>query len=143
MATRSTIAMEQPDGRIMQIYCHWDGYLGYNGQVLHKYYRDRAGVLALMLLGDLSTLGKHLSANEESLNIPGERHCEAFGRDRGESDTHARVYAEFQDYCARAQMEEYNYIFRSDDTWYVSSHSTDGDFTTLSIELEKPVDTAE
>ena len=31
MATRSTIAMEQPDGRVMQIYCHWDGYLGHNG----------------------------------------------------------------------------------------------------------------
>ena len=39
MATRSTIAMKTDEGRIRSIYCHWDGYVGYNGKMLDGEYK--------------------------------------------------------------------------------------------------------
>ena len=40
MGTRSTIALEYADGTVHQVYCHWDGYLAYNGQMLLKHYSN-------------------------------------------------------------------------------------------------------
>ena len=40
MATRSTIALEFADGTVEQVYCHWDGYLAHNGQLLLKHYSN-------------------------------------------------------------------------------------------------------
>lgn len=119
MATRSTIAMEQPDGRVMQIYCHWDGHLDHNGQILQEHYRDRAKVLALMMLGDLSSLGNTISEPHDFDNSSGRNDCTAYGRDRGEDGVEARVYKSYNDYRSNAQFEEYNYCYRLDDQWYV------------------------
>ena len=128
MATRSTIAMEQPDGRVMQIYCHWDGYLEHNGELLQEHYQDRAKVLALMLLGDLSSLRPEIGESHDfdaryAEGDPRENWTCAYGRDRGETGVDARVFADFEDYKANNQYEEYEYIFRSDDRWYVSQYS--------------------
>lgn len=128
MATRSTIAMEQPDGRVMQIYCHWDGYLEHNGELLQEHYQDRAKVLALMLLGDLSSLRPEIGESHDfdaryAEGDPRENWTCAYGRDRGETGVDARVFADFEDYKANHQYEEYEYIFRSDDRWYVSQYS--------------------
>ena len=128
MATRSTIAMEQPDGRVMQIYCHWDGYLEHNGELLQEHYQDRAKVLALMLLGDLSSLRPEIGESHDfdarytNDDLRNNWTC-AYGRDRGETGVDARVFADFEDYKANHQYEEYEYIFRSDDRWYVSQYS--------------------
>lgn len=121
MATRSTIAMEQPDGRVMQIYCHWDGYLGHNGRILGSAYQDRAKVLALMLLGDISSLGPEIGEPHDfdQREGPVREQCTAFGRDRGETGCHARVFKSYDDYVSRHQYEEYEYIYRQDGEWYV------------------------
>lgn len=124
MATRSTIAMEQPDGRIMKIYCHWDGYLDHNGEILHTHYRDRARVLALMLLGNISSLREQIGEPHDfdahySKGDAREAWCVAYGRDRGEKDSEAQVYRDFDHYREECQFEEFNYIFRLDDQWYV------------------------
>lgn len=127
MATRSTIAMEQPDGRVMQIYCHWDGYLDHNGKILSEHYTDRAKVLALMLLGSISSLRPEIGEPHDfDARYTNEDHrnnwtC-AYGRDRGESDTEAAVFANYEAYVKDHQYEEYEYIFRSDDQWYVSEY---------------------
>ena len=42
MATRSTIAMKTPEGKIRAIYCHWDGYPEHNGKMLLDNYQDAA-----------------------------------------------------------------------------------------------------
>ena len=34
MATRSNIAYKTAEGKIRSVYCHWDGYPAYNGEVL-------------------------------------------------------------------------------------------------------------
>lgn len=128
MGTRSTIAMEQPDGRVMMIYCHWDGYLDHNGKILQNCYKDRAKVLALMLLGDISSLRGEIGEAHDfdqryTDQDPREQWCTAYGRDRGESGTEARVFKDFEDYKANHQYEEYEYCFRLDDQWYVSKYS--------------------
>jgi hypothetical protein len=125
MATRSTIAMEHPDGRVMQIYCHWDGYLSNNGMILHTHYRNIARVMALMMLGDLSSLRKDIGEPHDfdARYLGGdvrEDWCVAYGRDRGEKDTEARVFDSFEKFNEDARMEEYNYILRLDGNWYVS-----------------------
>ena len=130
MATRSTIAMEQPDGRIMQIYCHWDGYLEHKGAILLEHYRDRAKVLALMMLGDISSLRNEIGmahdfdARYEDTD-PRSEWVVAYGRDRGEKGTEAKVFKNFADYKKNHQYEEYEYIFRKDDQWYVSEYGRD------------------
>jgi hypothetical protein len=127
MATRSTIAMEQPDGRVMQIYCHWDGYLEHNGRILQEHYRDRAKVLSLMLLGDISSLRQSIGEPHDFDAVyqdddVREQWCVAYGRDRGEKDTNAKVFRDFEDYRDNHQYEEFEYIFRLDDRWYVSQY---------------------
>lgn len=130
MATRSTIAMEQPDGRIMQIYCHWDGYLEHNGAILLEHYKDRAKVLALMMLGDISSLRNEIGMAHDfdARYADDDARADwvvAYGRDRGEKGTEAKVFVDFQDYVDSHQYEEYEYIFRKDDQWYVSEYGRD------------------
>ena len=127
MATRSTIAMEQPNGEIMKVYCHWDGYLDHNGKILQEHYRDPAKIYALMLLGDISSLRPEIGEPHDfdarySDKDPRENWCVAYGRDRGETDVDANVYKDFDDYVKNHQYEEYEYIFRSDDQWYVCQY---------------------
>lgn len=48
MATRSTIAVEQPDRTVRVVYCHWDGYPSWVGKILERRYGDRASATALI-----------------------------------------------------------------------------------------------
>jgi hypothetical protein len=132
MATRSTIAMEQPDGRIMQIYCHWDGYLENNGKILKQHYTDRAKIYALMMLGDISNLGEEIGQAHDfdSRNKP-ETWTTAYARDRGELGTECRVWADFATYARDSQFEEYNYVYRLDGQWHVEYYGCEGGFVTL------------
>ena len=56
MATRSRIAIENEDGTVTSIYCHWDGYVDHNGMILQEHYNERSKVEALIALGDISYL---------------------------------------------------------------------------------------
>lgn len=58
MSTNSMIFKVSDDQtRVRGIYCHWDGYLEYNGAILNEYYQDPAKVDRLIDLGALSSLG--------------------------------------------------------------------------------------
>lgn len=54
MSTRSVIAMLETDGSVKSIYCHHDGYLSYNGNMLLKHYNTEEKVKALIAEGDTS-----------------------------------------------------------------------------------------
>ena len=138
MATRSTIALEYADGTVDQIYCHWDGYLDNNGEILQAHYKDPFKVQKLMELGDLSSLGPDLGEEHEfdcphAYGTPEYEAwseakrgvCTFYGRDRGEEGTGARRFKNYEDYRRNAQGEEYNYILRTDGKWYVEFY---GDF---------------
>ena len=127
MATRSTIAMEQPCGKIMQIYCHWDGYLDHNGEILQTHYKDRAKVLALMMLGSISSLRPEIGQAHDfdaryERDDPRSQWCVSYNRDRHEKDADANVFANYEAYVNDHQYEEYEYIYRSDDRWYVCQY---------------------
>jgi len=105
MGTRSTIALEYADGSVGQVYCHWDGYLSNNGQILQKHYQDPFKVRELLDNGDMSSL---------ETTVEG---C-SFYKERGEVCPQ-NMFKDYAEYRKEAQFEEYNYILRRDGYWYV------------------------
>ena len=56
MGTRSNIAYEQADGKVIVTYCHYDGYPEYNGRIINKHYNNKAKAKELANVGYLSGL---------------------------------------------------------------------------------------
>jgi hypothetical protein len=143
MGTRSTIALEFADGTVEQVYCHWDGYLAHNGHILQNHYSNPFILRDLIDLGDISSLKptigtKHAFSHfdtEMDQKEYSEKYGEMttfYGRDRGETGTDSKKFANFQDYVDNFQHEEYDYILRSvcgEAVWFVSDH--DGAFVPL------------
>lgn len=137
MATRSTIAVQREDGTVAQVYCHWDGYLDNNGQLLVKHYTDPAKVEALLAEGDISSLGAEIGQRHQfsqfeaaEPGIPTYEEaekldwCNFYGRDRGESGTAARVFKDVEAYEKAGDdgmFEEFNYLFIGN-RWYYKSY---------------------
>lgn len=120
MGTRSTIALEYADDTVGQIYCHWDGYLDHNGEILNKYYKDPFKVRELLDRGDMSSLDSGISG------------CN-FYSNRDEKCPQ-RMYKDFAEYRSEAQMEEYDYILRKVDgkpVWFVRCYTTNDEWVTL------------
>lgn len=123
MATRSRIAIEQEDGRVLSIYCHWDGSPDTNGRILMEHYHDRKKVEALIDLGSLSTLGEKLvPSGPHSWSQPEAGVTVAYHRDRGEplqkADPHASKLGFFQ-----SDVEEFGYLFTKENEWVYVSYS--------------------
>jgi len=139
MATRSTIALEYADGTVEQVYCHWDGYLAHNGQMLQEHYSNPFILRDLIDLGDISSLRPTVGTKHafSRLEVPmdGEAYDKLYGdmttfygRDRGEDGVSAKKFKDFADYKANHQYEEYEYILRSvhgQAVWFVADHSED------------------
>jgi hypothetical protein len=138
MGTRSTIALEFADGTVEQVYCHWDGYLDHNGQILQDHYSDPFKLRDLIDQGDLSSLGPnigtahpfspHGSKEDEALYEAAKEAgaCTFYARDRGETGTGAKKFKDFEDYKANHQYEEYEYILRAcgdKAVWFVADHN--------------------
>lgn len=140
MATRSTIAIQREDGTVAQVYAHWDGYLEGNGDILVKYYDTPEKIEALLAGGDISSLGKvvgerhpfdtfnkdKMSAEDLALAARAEEEewTLYYGRDRGETGTEARVYANVEEYEKAGDsgmFEEFNYLF-IEGRWYYKSY---------------------
>ena len=129
MGTRSRIGVMHGDN-VKSIYCHWDGYLSFNGQILQEHY-DSAKANNLVALGDLSSLRanigeKHafskfeLPAEEvEAFEALTENWCTFYGRDRGEKDTEWKVATTFDQFLEQCDLSgaEYYYIMR-DGVWF-------------------------
>lgn len=154
MATRSTIAIEYADGTVGQVYCHWDGYLEHNGKILRDHYSNPFILRDLIDMGDISSLGriigtKHpfspfVSDTDEFKALPQDEQerikaeikaaydlaqasgaTTFYGRDRKETNIQAKTFANFADYKANHQYEEYEYILRNVNgvaTWFVAEH---------------------
>jgi hypothetical protein len=52
MSTRSRIAIENQNGSVTSVYCHFDGYISGVGAVLQKHYTNRSKVEQLIALGE-------------------------------------------------------------------------------------------
>jgi len=121
MGTRSTIGIQNEDGTVTGIYCHWDGYLSHNGRILAENYSDEAKVRELIGLGDISSLGAEIgTAHDFNIIPPGE--CNAYARDRGERDVDARTCHNWRQFVAE-NGQEYDYLFTPGAGWQVSTYN--------------------
>lgn len=87
MSTRSFIGIEETDGSIKAVYCHWDGYPEHNGVILYSSYSTETRVRELIALGDLSVLGHEINppaGEHHSFDTPYKDVTVAYCRDRGE-----------------------------------------------------------
>ena len=129
MGTRSRIGVMHGDN-VKSIYCHWDGYLGFNGQILQDHYNSTKTNF-LVALGDMSSLAPEIGEKHafSQFDLPAEEveaykeltrdWCTFYGRDRGEKDTEwqvATTFDEFLDQCGKSGVEYY-YIMK-DGVWY-------------------------
>lgn len=108
MATRSRIAIENQDGTVKSIYCHWDGYLSGVGKTLFNHY-DKEKLEKLIELGDISAL-------EDSLE-----YTIAYARDRGE-DLNFKEFPNVEDlfdYGFESGIE-YIYCLTNSGIWLVN-----------------------
>ena len=119
MGTRSTIAIQNANGTVTGIYCHWDGYIEHNGKILAENYTTEAKVRELIALGDLSSLGRTVGYSRQNFDDPVKGTCVAYGRDRNETGVDAVTFdshAELVDQIG----QEYDYLFATGQGWSVA-----------------------
>lgn len=119
MSTRSFICVEQDDGSYKGVYCHWDGYLTYNGAMLIDHYNSREKANEIIALGDLSLLCEKLYPDPDKPHSfdygkQQEGVTVAYGRDRGEKNTEARIVTPES---ASESWGEYMYVFTKAGKW--------------------------
>jgi hypothetical protein len=104
MATRSRIGIENENGTISSIYCHFDGYPDGVGKTLKEHYTDRNKIQSLIDLGNISILGEN------------EIETVAYHRDRGEEKNEARVDNSLEAF-SRSDYEKYGYVYTKEGKW--------------------------
>jgi hypothetical protein len=125
MATRSNIAYRTPEGRIVSIYCHWDGYPAHNGEMLRRYYTTTDKIVDLISLGSISSLNKEIGEKQD-FDDKSTQHDDwtlAYNRDRGEQlvvNTYDDIPSWIED------MEEYAYLWNGRE-WLVNDHGEKDD----------------
>ena len=99
MGTRSRVAVMHGDV-CKSVYCHYDGYLQYTGEILHKHY-DSTKANLLVSLGDNSGVKESV----EEMN---------FYKDRGEEDVSWQVAHSFEEFLEQVDRccGEYYYVMR-------------------------------
>jgi hypothetical protein len=129
MGTRSRIGVMHGE-KLKSVYCHWDGYLEHNGQLLQDHY-DSAKANHLVALGDISSLKEQIgdehpfSGYDVTPNISGEKYAELYGnmttfygRDRGDKNVDFTVDQSYVEFLSKDYDCEYYYIM-CDGVWYV------------------------
>ena len=92
MGTRSDIIVHRTDGKWARVYCHWDGYLDHNGQILFEHYETQSKAEELIAPGDMSSLSEKCSKPDgHSYETPVKGYTIYYGRDRGEKKVDAKV----------------------------------------------------
>ncbi len=107
MGTRSRVGVMH-GGVCKSVYCHYDGYLEYTGEILNKYYSSSAAN-ELVSRGDNSGVQKTI----EEMN---------FYADRGEEDVSWQVAHSFEEFLEQVEGcgAEYYYVMQ-DGAWYVGA----------------------
>jgi hypothetical protein len=101
--------------KLKSVYCHWDGYLSYNGRILQEHY-DSAKANRLVSLGSLSSLKEEIGEKHDFDALTDS--CTFYGRDRGDSDVDFTVDQSYAEFLDKEYDCEYYYIMR-DGVWYV------------------------
>jgi hypothetical protein len=114
MSTRSTIAIENKDGSIEKVYCHFDGYLQHNGTILQNHYKTEAQV-RLLIKADISGI-------DVKDGLPTPHHY------IDPQKMFAKPYANHAEYVSSIDslFHEFNYLFRKNGKWEVIEGSSKG-----------------
>jgi len=123
MATRSRIGIEQEDGTVRSIYCHWDGNPSHQLPILQEHYTDRKKVEKLIQLGNISYLAPQVEIPEGSDHSFDNQDYEivcAYHRDRGEDYRKPMVNYNADAYF-RSDIEQYGYLFTQEGKWIYQS----------------------
>ena len=107
MGTRSRVGVMHGEV-VKSVYCHYDGYLEYTGEILNKYY-DTVAANALIARGDNSGVQETL----EKMNFYADR-----GGYEGQ-DVSWQVAHSFEEFLEQVDLcaAEYYYVMR-DGVWY-------------------------
>jgi hypothetical protein len=113
MATRNRIAIENQDGSVTSVYCHWDGHIKTNGVILNNNYATTDKVEELIALGDLSSLDKTL---EKTIS---------YHRNNGE-DFNQTPFSDVEELFEDGFRSgvEYIYCFTKDGIWLVNGYGS-------------------
>jgi len=98
MSTRSRIGIQNENGSVTSIYCHYDGYPEGVGKELVENYNSPDKINNLLSKGDMSSI-----------------HSNEHYKDRGETNVDARNSANEQEYLTDTDncWGEYAYLFRN------------------------------
>jgi hypothetical protein len=120
MATRSNIAMKTAEGKIVSVYCHWDGYVANNGKILLENYTDIDKIEALVALGSISSLGEAIGEQQDfdDRSTQKDEWTLFYSRDRGEQLS-IQEYDDIPSWIN--DMEEYAYLWNGQE-WLVNDH---------------------
>lgn len=127
MATRSNIAYQTADARIVSVYCHWDGYPQHNGRILAEHYTNSLKIAQLVGLGSISSLRaevgeQHPFSKFETKESYDEKLYEDmttfYHRDRGE-ELCVSIHNDIPSWIDC--MEEYAYLWTGTE-WLVNDH---------------------
>ena len=132
MGTRSTIALEFADGTVQAVYCHWDGYLEHNGQILLKHYSDPFKLRDLIDLGGFSSLEATVEGTATTAYTQ-----------RGE-ELSIQKFKDIEDYYKNVYGEEYDYILSKNwegkAQWYVRHYGTQENWIPLEMAIKDEQD---
>jgi hypothetical protein len=124
MSTRSRIAIENQDGTVISVYCHFDGYVKGVGKILFENY-NREKTEQLVALGNLSQLNE---STETTI---------AYARDRGE-DLKKNIYIDVEELFEMNSRSglDYVYCLTKDNIWLVNK-TTSNQVNILEVILEE------
>lgn len=128
MATRSTIGIIDSKGKEKRIYCHNDGYLNNNGEILLKSWNSADKVNELMKFGNISSLKEY-------------PYVTVIGQPPKDKEQHRYLMAVWQKNDidpsnvggTYSNREEYNYTWKNG-RWYVEFR--DEEFKPRNLPLE-------
>jgi hypothetical protein len=138
MSTRSRIAIENQNGSVTSVYCHFDGYISGVGAVLQKHYTNRSKVEQLIALGSISYIAENVSpTGEHSFAQPEKGVVVAYHRDRDE-EFDQQINQSVPDLfnCIYQSGEEFIYCFTKDNIWLVSDS---GPVVDLKVAIEEGI----
>ena len=124
MGTRSSIGIQNENGTVDSIYCHWDGCPSHHAPILLKHYTSESKVRKLIKYGDMSSLRPDISprpGTHHSFDKPQGNVCIYYHRDRGEewNDTKPVRFGSISDWqkAAPGRGQYIGYLFKNN-KWY-------------------------
>ena len=106
MGTRSNIAYQRPNGKVVVTYCHWDGYPEYNGVMLNQHYDNQKKAEELANQGYVSSLKPTIKETLE---------------DRVNTEPPIIYHSAHTFYNDVSWQVEWIYLFKNNQ-WYVAKH---------------------